>query len=111
VGIALAAGDGRAASEILADPSADAVRQSLFFGVASAIRVLVLTVDVEEVIIGGGIARMGPALRDGILHQLEEWSKASVFLSSVDLGTRFRILDTEQPVAAIGAAMVGAGRG
>jgi predicted NBD/HSP70 family sugar kinase len=111
VGIALAAGDGRSAAEILADPTAEAARRALFFGVASAIRVLVLTVDVEEVILGGGLTRMGPALREGIHAQLEQWSGASTFLRSVDLGNRFRVLDTDQPVAAIGAAMVGAGRG
>jgi predicted NBD/HSP70 family sugar kinase len=111
VGIALTAGDGRSAAEILADPTADAARRALFFGVASAIRVLVLTIDVEEVIIGGGITRMGDTLREGIRAQLDEWSAASGFLRSLDLGNRFRLLETDQPVAAIGAAMVGAGRG
>jgi predicted NBD/HSP70 family sugar kinase len=111
VGIALTSGDGRTAAEILADPNADAARRALFFGVASAIRVLVLTIDVEEVIIGGGITHMGDALREGIRAQLDEWSTASGFLRSVDLGKRFRLLETDEPVAAIGAAMVGAGRG
>mgnify|MGYP005812285637 CR=1 FL=1 len=111
VGIALAAGDGRTAAEILSDPAAAEARRALCFGVASAVRVLVLTVDVEEVIIGGGLTRLGAPLTDGVRAQLEEWSSASSFLNSVDLAGRFRVLETDEPVAAIGAAMVGAGRG
>jgi glucokinase len=111
VGVALAAGAGPTAAEILGDPDANETRAALCFGVASAVRVLVLTVDVEEVIIGGGITRLGSALTHGVKEQLDEWSSASTFLSSVDLAGRFRVLETDEPVAAIGAAMVGAGRG
>jgi len=111
VGIAMASADGRTAAEILADPSSDNARNALFFGVASAIRILVLTLDVEEVVIGGGVTRLGPALVDGVSSQLGAWAADSAFLESVDLPARFRLLDTDAPVAAIGAAMMGAGRG
>jgi len=110
-GIAHVVGDGRSAEEILADPGADDLRASVCFGVASAIRVLVLTLDVEEVVLGGGITRMGPSLVDGVRAQLDAWAAASEFIASVDLGGRFRVLDLAGPVAAIGAAMLGAGRG
>lgn len=111
VGIALAAGDGRTAAEILADPDAHEARAGLYFGVASAVRVLVLTLDVEEVVVGGGVTRLGPALEEGVRSHMRDWAANSTFLASVDLPARFRVLDTSEPIAAIGAAMLGAGRG
>ncbi len=110
-GIAHWVGDGRSAAEILADPSAEHVREKLFFGVASAIRVLVLTLDVDEVVLGGGVTRMGHALVEGVRKQFDVWAAESAFLASVDLGGRFRIFESETPVAPLGAAMMGAGRG
>lgn len=109
-GIALAAGDGRTAEQILADPDGGA-RRVLAFGVASAIRILILTFDVEEVVVGGGIARSGDALAEGVRTQLEQWAAGSRFLNSVDLPGRFRLLLADEPVAAIGAAMAGMDRG
>jgi glucokinase len=111
VGIALAAGDGRTAAEILADPAAHEARAGLYFGVASAIRVLVLTLDVEEVVVGGGVTRLGPELEAGVRAHLLDWAANSTFLASIELTSRFRVLDTDEPIAAIGAAMLGAGRG
>jgi predicted NBD/HSP70 family sugar kinase len=115
-GIAFAAGTGRSAAEILADPAHDQVRRDLYFGVASAIRVLVLTLDVEQVVLGGGLTRLGAPLVDGVTAQLAAWASESAFLASVDLGGRFTVLEPGTPVAAVGAAMLGvemlgAGRG
>lgn len=104
-------GDGRGAGEILADPACGHVREALFFGVASAIRVLVLTLDVDEVVLGGGVTRMGQVLVDGVNGCLNAWAAESAFLTSVDLSGRFRILESSTPVAPLGAAMMGAGRG
>lgn len=110
-GIAHVVGDGRTAEEILADPAADDVRAAVHFGVASAIRVLILALDVEEVVLGGGLTRLGESLVDGVRAQLDAWAAASDFIASVDLQGRFHVLDFDGPVAAIGAAMMGAGRG
>lgn len=113
-GIALQAG-GAPAADVLSqaheDPLAAQIRDGLFFGVASAVRVLILTLDVEEVLLGGGLTRMGDDLLDGTRRVIRGWERNSPFLASVDLTARMRVLDPETPVAAIGAAMRGAGRG
>jgi len=106
---------GTAVSDILAaadrDPVAAEILDRLYQGVAAAVRMLVLTVDVEEVVIGGGLAALGDTLLAGTCDVLNEWASHSPFLRSVQLDQRVRILDTDQPVAAIGAAMRGAGHG
>lgn len=115
-GIARQSGDMNAsAQEILAradhDAQASQIRENLYFGVASAVRVLLLTVDVEKVVIGGGLARMGGPLLEGTQRVLREWAHHSPFLRSVQLDQRVALLDVDEPVAAIGAAMRGAGHG
>ncbi len=106
--------DSSAADILLADEGDDesaAIRERLYFGVANAVRVLILTVDVEEVVIGGGLAGLGNGLLAGTRGILAGWAERSAFLKSVELDQRIRILDTDKPVAAIGAAMRGAGHG
>lgn len=93
------------------DPAAEVIRDRLFFGVASAVRVLVLTLDVDEVVLGGGLTKWGEPLVEGTLAVLDQWQSRSAFLRSLDLSDRVLALDTDEPVAAIGAAMMGAGRG
>lgn len=95
----------------LGDPAAQVIRDRLFYGVASAIRVLVLTLDVDEVVLGGGLTKWGQPLMDGTMEVLKEWQERSAFLSSLDLTERVVALTSHEPVAAIGAAMMGAGRG
>ena len=99
------------AADALADPANDAVRRGLFFGVASAVRTLVLTVDVERVVLGGGLTAMGAPLVDGVRAVFADWSAGSRFLASLELGERIAVIDPGLPVAAVGAAMVGSGRG
>ncbi|WP_062076838.1 ROK family protein [Demequina globuliformis] len=93
------------------DPAAEAIRERLYVGVASAIRVLVLAYDVEQVIVGGGLTGLGDTLLDGTTAVLDEWSEASSFLSSLALAKRTRMLEGYKPVAAIGAAMLGVEHG
>jgi predicted NBD/HSP70 family sugar kinase len=113
-GIAWQAG-GESAESVLAraDVDADAalIRDRLFEAVATSVRILVLTLDVEEVLIGGGLTRMGPSLIEGTRHVMRGWERRSEFMASVDLTARTRVLDPGVPLAAIGAAMRGAGRG
>lgn len=90
------------------DHRAKEIRDGVYFGAASAIRLLILTFDVDEVIVGGGLTRLGEALIDGISLQFKRWGSASSFMRSLELESRFRLLDPEQPVAAVGAAMMGA---
>ncbi len=113
-GIAWQAG-GESASSVLAraDVDADAalIRDRLFEAVATAVRILILTLDVDEVLLGGGLTRMGPGLMEGTQRVMRGWERRSEFMASVDLTARTRMLDPDVPLAAIGAAMRGAGRG
>ena len=113
-GIAWQAG-GESAESVLAradvDPDAALIRDRLFEAVATAVRVLILTLDVEEVLVAGGLTRMGPGLMAGARRVMREWERQSAFMLSVDLTARTRMLDPDVPLAAIGAAMRGAGRG
>lgn len=93
------------------DLAAQVIRDRLFYGVASAIRVLVLTIDVDEVVLGGGLTKWGEPLMTGTLEVLETWQERSAFLRSLHLSDRVISLKSDEPVAAIGAAMMGAGRG
>lgn len=99
----------RAAS--MGDPAAQVIRDRLFYGVATAIRVLVLTIDVDEVVLGGGLTKWGEPLMEGTFAVLEQWEERSAFLRSLQLSDRVIALTSDEPVAAIGAAMMGAGRG
>lgn len=84
------------------------VRSRLLENVASAVRVLVLTVDVDLVVIGGGIASLGAPLLDGVKSVLVRRAQESPFLASLELADRVRLIPTGFPSAAMGAAFVGA---
>jgi glucokinase len=89
------------------DALAIEVRQRLIDNVASAVRVLVLTVDVDVVVIGGGISSLGEPLLLGIRGALDGWAATSPFIASLELSSRVELVASGVPVAAIGAALVG----
>jgi glucokinase len=89
------------------DSIARDVRRRLFEGVASAVRILVLTVDVDVVVIGGGISTMGDSLLTPVRGLFAEWEAVSPFITSLGLGERVRILPPDSSTAAIGAAWLG----
>lgn len=91
------------------DDTARLVRTHLLESVASAVRVLVLTVDVDVVVIGGGIASLGAPLLDGVRSVLQARAAESPFLSSLELTDRVRLVPSGFPSAAIGAALAGSG--
>jgi len=91
---AAAAGDARAV----------AIREGLYFGVASAARALVLMLDVETIVLGGGLAALGDDLMAGVNRHLAAWTDKSGFLESLEIPARIELLDPEVPVAALGAA-------
>ena len=95
----------------LGDERAIGIRDHLFFGVASAVRVLTLTLDVDHIIVGGGLSALGDGLVTGVRGVLDHWSGRSPFLASLDLPGRLRVLDSNEPVAALGAAHLGAHHG
>jgi len=88
-------------------PDATAVRDRLLQGVAQAARLLVLTVDVDDVVIGGGISRLGEPLLDGVRAVIAGWEAVSPFVASLGLAGRLRLLPADFPAAAVGAALVG----
>lgn len=89
------------------DERAIAVRERFLTGAAAAVRLLVLTTDVDAVVIGGGLAALGDALLDGTRRILNGWAAESAFLSSLDLGSRVQVIPPGFPAAAVGAALVG----
>ncbi|GAA1955377.1 ROK family protein [Microbacterium aquimaris] len=89
------------------DALAVALRDDLARGVASAIRVLVLTADVDTVVIGGGLSALGDRLTTPVAAELEAGAEASAFIRSLRLRERATLLPAGSPAAALGAALVG----
>ena len=90
------------------DERAITLRDELFAGAAAAVRILVLTVDVDTVVIGGGVSNLGARLLDGVTAALEAGARVSPFLASLELAGRVRLVPLSEPVAAVGAALAGA---
>ncbi|WP_235561226.1 ROK family protein [Microbacterium sp. Leaf151] len=89
------------------DRAAIDVHRTWIEGIASAVRALVLTLDVDSVIIGGGLSTHHPSLLDEVRGVLTEWSARSSFLKMLDLPSRVVLPPTGLPVAALGAALLG----
>lgn len=92
------------------DPLARELRVGLARGVAAAVRVLVLTADVDAVVLGGGITALGPRLMADVTAELAASAEASPFMRSLRLEERVELLPAGSPAAALGAALVGAAR-
>ena len=90
------------------DPLALSLRDDLYHGAAAAVRVLVLSADVETVVIGGGLTALGDRLENGIRAALHAGAEASPFMRSLRLDERIELLPAGSPAAAFGAALVGA---
>ncbi|MET0830497.1 MAG: ROK family protein [Microbacterium sp.] len=86
------------------------LRAGLARGVAAGVRVLVLTADVDVVVIGGGVTALGPRLMDDVAAELAASAEASPFMRSLRLDERVELLPAGSPAAALGAALVGAAR-
>jgi len=93
---------------VAGEPLAIGVRQRFLANVASAVRIIVLGVDVETVVIRRGISSLGDPLLAGIRAALDDWSHASPFMDSLRLSQRVRLVPPGTLVAAVGAAFVGA---
>ncbi len=93
------------------DERAGRIRSLLIDNVAAAVRVLVLTVDVEVVMIGGGLSALGQPLLGEVQRVLASWAVESPFLASLELDSRVQLVPAGFPAAAVGAALVGAPAG
>ena len=89
------------------DARAIEVKRGLVSNIAAAVRVLVLTIDVDSVVLGGGISSLGERLRQAVGGVLDAWSAESPFLASLQLSSRVRLAPTDYPSAAVGAALIG----
>ena len=105
-------GNGNAVSAVLdaadaGDARAVEIRRRLFEGVAGSVRILVLTVDVDLVVIGGGISSLADRIMGGVNDVFAGWAAQSQFIDSLGLAERIRMLPAGAPVAALGAAYLG----
>ena len=87
------------------DALAIEVHRRLIDSIASAVRVLVLTVDVDDVVLGGGITSLGDPLLAAVRDTLRAPEADSPFVASLGLPERVRLTPPGAPVAAIGAAL------
>jgi predicted NBD/HSP70 family sugar kinase len=91
------------------DRRAVALRDDFASAVAAAVRILVLTTDVERVVLGGGVREVGDELLRVVTAALEEQAATSGFLASMRLAERVELAPRGVPVAAIGAALAARG--
>ena len=96
-----------AASE--GDLAAIGIRDSFTDAVAAAVRLLVLTCDVEHVVLGGGVAEVGAPLLDAVRRQVRSQAEGSPFLRSLRIADRVQVVPAGVPVAPIGAALTARG--
>ena len=68
-----------------------------------AVYLLAITYDAERIVIGGGVAEVGPMLLDAIRGGLDRLQAQSEFVRSLDLCARV-VLKPAEPIGAIGAA-------
>ncbi|HEX5858632.1 MAG TPA: ROK family protein [Microbacterium sp.] len=92
------------------DPTAIALRAGLAHGIAAGVRVLVLTADVDAVVLGGGLSALGERLASDVRRELRGGAATSPFMRSLKLEERVELLPAGSPAAAFGAALVGATR-
>jgi predicted NBD/HSP70 family sugar kinase len=102
--------DGRSAAEELFNAAADGdvraieVRDELAGHLAEAVLLLMLTMDVELVVLGGGVAEAGEPLLDAVRAAVRDRASAAVFLDDDDLAASV-VLAPDAPVGAVGAAL------
>lgn len=95
------------AAVVAGDPHAARVWHAFTDGLAQAVTLLALGVDPEVIVLGGGVTEAGEPLLLAVVEALDARASGSAFLASLDLSGRLQLVP-EGPVAAIGAAMLGA---
>ncbi|HXD61968.1 MAG TPA: ROK family protein [Lacisediminihabitans sp.] len=88
-------------------PLAVEVRDRLVENTAVAVRILILSLDVDRVVIGGGISSLGAPLISRVHAVLDSWAQSSPFIASLELASRVSLVAAGSPVAALGAARAG----
>lgn len=101
--------DGGAPAEALltaatgGDARAVAALEPIADHLAVAVYLLAITYDVDLIVVGGGVAEVGPRLLDTIRDGIDRLQAQSGFVRSLDLGARV-VLKPAAPIGAIGAA-------
>jgi glucokinase len=88
------------------NPKAVLIRDEVAGHLAAAVRMLALTVDVDLVVLGGGVSEVGEPLRQAVALALDRQADSSAFLRGLDLSAKVSLVPRDQPVAAIGAALL-----
>ena len=86
------------------------MRTTIADHLAAAVQLLVLTVDVDVVVLGGGVSEVGEQLRLAVANGLSQRGRTSPFLASLNLPSRITLAPTGRPIAALGAALLAPGR-
>jgi glucokinase len=87
------------------DRMAVGVRDDLIGAIGSTIKLVVLTLDVDVVALGGGVGELGEPL----VRQLQRWLAAeaarSPLLATLRIGDRVRLVPAGSPVGELGAVL------
>ena len=89
------------------DARAVAIRDGVYFGAATAVRVLALAFGSDLIVIGGGLAALGRPLCEGMATHFDAWSQTSPLIASLQLDAITHLLDNDRPTHAVGAAIMG----
>ena len=89
------------------DARAVAIRDGVYFGAASAVRVLALVFGADTVVLGGGLTHLGRPLLEGMARHFGAWADTSPLIASLQLRAITHLLDDQRPIHAIGAAIRG----
>jgi glucokinase len=95
------------AAALSGDARAIDVKRRLVENVAAAIRIVILTVDVDNIVIGGGVSSVGESLLASVRGVLDRWGDESPFLAAQRLPERITLVPPGSNAAAVGAALVG----
>jgi predicted NBD/HSP70 family sugar kinase len=82
------------------------IRDEVAGYLATAVRMLALTVDIDVVVLGGGVAEIGEPLLAAIVLALDRQAEGSPFLRGLNLSARGSLIPRDEPLAAIGAALL-----
>jgi glucokinase len=102
---------GRALGSVLdaaaaGDLRAHLVLKQLAGGIATAVQLLVLTLDPEIVVLGGGVLDERARLMPIVDAEFAARAATSRFLHAIDMPARIRMLPIGTPVSAVGAALL-----
>ncbi|SNT09488.1 Sugar kinase of the NBD/HSP70 family, may contain an N-terminal HTH domain [Micrococcales bacterium KH10] len=89
------------------DVRATRIRDEFAAALAWAVRLLVLTYDVKNVVLGGGVSSLGEPLLQAVREQCDMACARSQFLTALGISDRIALSPMGVPVAAIGAAVAG----